>query len=219
MARVGYGHTMQSQRWAWTHTYAVPLFVTSLVAVVLAGGALAGVLVFDRGGEPGGDRSGGPTPTPTPSPGSGPSSDPRPGPDGTVPECLIGTWEVVEQTQGMALVPNTLDLVGDGPVYELQPDGTGRVDYGDGVRFETISAGESVTVDVTGDLTFHYEVTEDSFRITETVSHAVAEITLIGEIPFDLDKDPVGYTCDGDTAAFNDPDRNYHASFVRAGSR
>jgi hypothetical protein len=103
---------MQSQRWAWTHTYAVPLFVCSLVAVILTGGALVGVLVSGLGERRGGEH------------------------------CLVGQWRIVSQRQGSELgsvLGGTLDLVGQGPRFTFNADGTGHADYNPQTRYETTS--------------------------------------------------------------------------------
>lgn len=184
---------MQSRRWGWTYTYAVPLFVTSLVAVVVTGSALAAVLVMGRDG-------GG---------GAG---------DGEA-DCLVGRWRIVYQTQGSALGLGdaSLDLVGEGPLFEFRADGSGHAEYGDPTRYETTSLGETVTVKVTGELTFRYHTAGDTFRLSEVESDATAEFPVIGTLPFDLDQDPVTYTCDGDTATFRNPDNAYEARYERVG--
>src|SRR5690606_11787212 len=106
---------MPAARWEWTHRYAVPLFVASLIGFLLSSGALVTVVLLERDG----DR---------PGLGGAPSGE----------RCLVGRWQVVEYWQEVPvplLGSGRLDLAGAGPVYEFRPDGTGRVDYGDGVRY------------------------------------------------------------------------------------
>jgi hypothetical protein len=77
---------MQSQRWAWTYRYAVPMFVTALVAVLLASSALVAVLVFERSGTAVAGE-----------------------------ECLVGRWRTVSQEEAVPLYGQRLELVGEGP--------------------------------------------------------------------------------------------------------
>lgn len=98
---------MQSQRWAWTNRYAVPMFVTALIAVLVASSALVAVLAFERSGAAVAGE-----------------------------ECLVGSWRTVSQREAVPLTEQRLELVGDGPVVKYRADGTGFSDHGSGTRQE-----------------------------------------------------------------------------------
>jgi hypothetical protein len=217
---------MQSQRWAWTHRYAVPMFVASLVAVVLSGAALTVVLMLDRASGSGGERGFGDNAQTNPGggPGSGQPGDTEGQGDGAGNDsggCLVGSWRVVSQTQGVSsglgalLGGGRVDLAGEGPVFEFRADGSGRGDYGDPTTFETTSGGETVAMEVRGHVDFRYEATGDTLAFRDMTSHAEVTYPIFGTIPYQLSEDPVSYTCDEGTAVFTDPAKQYEAVYER----
>jgi hypothetical protein len=95
------------QRWAWTHKYAVPMFVTSLIAVILSGSGLLAVTVFAN---------------------SGRSSVA----DAGIDPCVVGTWRTVSHSETIPTIDVPVELASGGADLVFNPDGTGSTDYGEG---------------------------------------------------------------------------------------
>lgn len=184
---------MRSQRWAWTRTYAVPLFVASVVLVLLAGAGLTVVLVFERTGQ----RSGG---------GGGDQG-----------QCIVGRWEMTAHTESFAGVRLTLD--GPGAQVEYRPDGTAVSDYGDGTAFDGVVLGQTVPVTVSGTVTYRYEASDDrTYRVFGQESDATMTMEVAG-LPssqqYRYSDISVSFDCQGDLLQFDYPERNYHAEYRR----
>jgi hypothetical protein len=169
------------------------MFVSSLVAVVLAGSGLVAVVLFNRdGGDP--DH----------------------------PDCLIGSWRMVSHTEQVPTLGQTvqLTLAGEGAVYEFREDGTGFADYGSGTTFESTTLGQTVPATIAGTLSFRYEAAEGTFQVVEMLSTgATFTVDLLGEpvdTPYRLSTTtPEDYACDGDTLSFSLDERSYAAEYAR----
>lgn len=184
---------MRSQRWAWTHTYAVPLFVASVVTVILAGAGLTVVLVFDRTGQ-------------------------RPGGGGDQAQCIVGRWQMTAHRETLPLVGGDLTLDGPGAQVEFRPDGTAVANYGDATHFKTVLLGQPVPVTVTGTIAYRYEVSEGTYRLWAQESEATMTWEFAGTPTserYSYSDTPVAYECDGDQLQFDYPERNYHAEYRR----
>ncbi|QSB14807.1 hypothetical protein JQS43_25770 [Natronosporangium hydrolyticum] len=178
---------MQSQRWAWTYRYAVPMFVTALIAVLLTSSALVAVLVFERSGAAVAGE-----------------------------ECLVGSWRTVSQQEAVPLTEQRLELVGDGPVVEYRADGTGISDHGSGTRqaggqvvLEMRGHVEFEYEAVDGTFRYLSQTADGGATIT------VSGIPL--EQPLRYVDEPFAYQCEGDTLEFTHEDRDYRAELARAG--
>lgn len=192
---------MQTQRWGWTHRYAVPMFVASVVAVLLVGAAAVALLV-------GGDERG---------PGSGGGTEPPPvvGAAGVDP-CLVGTWQVVAQTEPMPGAAGTMVLDGEGAVFEFRADGTGTGDYGDRTDFTADALGQEVVLTVTGTLAFRYLASGGTFQILEIDSDATFTLDALSLTDeYSLSQQPVGYQCDGDDTLRFQNQEGYAAEYRR----
>lgn len=209
---------MRSRRWAWTHIYAVPTFVASVIAVVLAGSVLVAVVVFSRGGSS--DSAGPADPTGAvdliDSADSGDPPDSDSDSDADIDECVVGRWRVVSSSQRFQ-VGIDLTQIGEGAVFEFGADGIGTADYGTGARYEAAGVGEILDVVVSGALGYQYVAWDGTFQFLEVTSEA--RVRIDGPVPieevFDLSTDPVGYYCDGGTLSFYDKDGNYTAEYQR----
>ena len=226
---------MQSQRWAWTHTYAVPLFVTSLVALLLAGAGWAAVLVFEHGaGDPGDSAQSSADPSDDQSGtdpvggdlGGGDRSNGSPGPSdadpGEIDDCVVGVWEVLEHTETLAVdatLSGTFTLVGGTPVIEYRADGSALSDYHDGSQFEiAVGFGDPVSALVTGQVHYRYEVSDGTIRYFDIESDAVFSLDLLGtslDQEFSYRDSPFQYECVGDTMTFHNPEQEFQARLQR----
>jgi hypothetical protein len=189
---------MQRPRWTWTHKYAVPMFVSSLIAVVLAGLGWIAALNLDRDG-----------------------TDPE-DPDSGIDECLLGRWRMLSHTERLEAggVPLQLTLDSEGAVYEFREDGTGSGDYGDGTLFQSEGIGQTLPATVAGVLSFRYEAAGGTFQIVEMLStDATFTIDFLGsplESPYELSTTaPESYECEGDTIHFSANERGYTADYER----
>jgi hypothetical protein len=186
-------------RWGWTHRYAVPLFVASVVAVLLTGGGLAWVLV--AGNDDGGNPNGG----------------------GDIDACLLGSWRVVSHTEDMEALGTQVRLQlpegGQGPVVEFRSDGTGRADYGTGTQYVATALGQPLPATVSGTITFRYRAADGTFQITEPPqSEATFSVESAGlQSVYQLDTVAESYTCAGDELTFTRPERNYTGRYQRLG--
>jgi hypothetical protein len=192
---------MQRQRWAWTHKYAVPMFVTSLIAVALSGSGLVAVMVFASGD----DGSGGN--------GSGGNGDA----ESEIDPCMVGTWRTVGHTETIPTINETVELVSGGADVVFHADGTGTNDYSDGMRLE----GDNVIVEFSGMVSFEYEAANGTFRYLSQDSDATLTLTVAG-LPIRQDviysQDPAQYSCDGNTLLFSQEEQAYQGEYERSGS-
>jgi hypothetical protein len=185
MAGLGY---RQGMRWAWTHKYAVPMFVSSLVAVVLSGSGLVAVMVFANGGDRPGDN-GGPETSGTETSGTETGIDP----------CVLGTWEVVEYTENTAGV--TAELTRGTPVFTFEEDGTGVADFAPDTTIEADILGSKVEAGVAGQITYQYETAGETFEFVAQDSTAKfsSDLDIVGYGgEFTVPTGPLDYSCDGD---------------------
>lgn len=202
------------------------MFVASVVAVIISGGAFTAIVVVDRDtgasphldGQSGGDPTGAAT-GPVGGLGDGPVTG-APGAVGDEAECLVGSWRAVSVTQGAAggiasLLDGQMVLVSEGPVFDFHADGTGRADYGDATIFEAQTLGDTVEMAVQGQIEFGFQAADGQFRLVDPSSNATATMPLVGSFPYQLDTDPVSFTCDGQVAEFSDEDRQYTARYER----
>lgn len=182
---------MRSQRWAWTHTYAVPLFVASLVAVLLAGSGLVAVVVFDRARTPGG------------------GGDPRPG--GV--DCQVGTWELTGYTENKDGL-GTARMLGGSPVFTFGSDGSGVADYRGGATLQVEVFGTVAEVEVTGEITYRYRISGQTLEFVTQDSSATmsSDIDVLGigaNQRFTLPTGPIDYRCDGDSMDLTHPESTF----------
>jgi hypothetical protein len=184
------------RRWAWTHKYAVPMFLASVVAVLVTGLGLLAVVNVDWDG----------------------GTDPGSGID----ECVVGQWRMVSHTEQLEAggIPLRLTLVDEGAVYEFRADGTGSADYGDGTQFKSEAIGQTVPATVAGTLSFRYEAADGVLQVVEMLStDATFTVDLFGEpveSPYRLSTTaPENYQCEGDTIHLSAEDRGYAADYQR----
>lgn len=175
----------------WTRRYAVPFFVSSLTAFVLAAVALVLAVVVSRP--------------------QSPARGPVQGPD-----CLVGTWQATSYWEmDPALRVAKLELQDEGHIYEYRSDGTGRIDFGDGITLVGDLFGADIDLVLSGDVEFRYLIEGDLIQVTDQWSNISA--TMLG-VPTDdgvqLDTEPFTYWCEGDRLRHS-LEGIYAAEFVR----
>jgi hypothetical protein len=188
----------QRKRWAWTHRYAVPMFMSSLVAVVLAGSGLVGVMVF-AGGDGSRENGGGD--------GSGEQG---------FDSCVLGTWRVVSYREQTQL--GSAEMIEGEPAFSFQEDGTGLADF-DGTRMASDVLGQEA--EISGQITYRYETSDQTFEFVEQDSQAgfSSDIDILGlgdDLEFTLPSGPLDYTCDGDAMTITGEEQAFE--YQRAGS-
>jgi hypothetical protein len=178
---------MPQQRWAWTHKYAVPMFLASVASVVVTGlGLLAVVnLDWDGGSDPGG---------------GGPGLD----------DCVFGQWQVVTYSESTEL--GTAEMVEGEPVFSFEEDGTGRADFGAGMLMEAEVFGTEQESWITGHITYQYETADQAFEFVNQDSAAPFSPAPVIEIPglgteLTLPTGPLDYTCDDDEMSITGPEQ------------
>jgi hypothetical protein len=175
--------TVGGMRWAWTHRYAVPMFVSSVVAVLLTGAGLIAVMVYDNG-------SGG-------------------GPPGTA-ECVAGHWQVREYTESGPL--GSAEMVEGVPTFVFNDDGTGVAEFGPDVRMTIqVPLVGSVGAGVVGQIAYRYQVSGETLEFVEQDSNAQLSSEI--EVPYEdvltLPEGPLDYTCSGDEMTITDGEHTY----------
>jgi hypothetical protein len=180
------------QRWAWTYRYAVPLFVASLVSVILSGSGFVAVLVLDNADDTGGDE--------------------------IVEElCETGTWRVTNYTEQGAL--GSARMIEGEPTFQFHDDGTGLADFGNATRMEVESIVGTAVGDITGQITYRYEASSQTLEFLDQQSNAAitsdqefSDLLPPGE--FTLPTGPLEYTCDGDEMTFTDGEQAFELEQV-----
>jgi len=126
------------------------------------------------------------------------------GPTQLVDKCVVGTWEVVDYQEDVAVDQvGKVRVTGKGSTVKLKADGTGVTDYGNGTTFNATMNGHAVRLVATGTITFGYRTSNGSLAFsnvnaagTETVSIDGVQAT---SQALEGDTDPTQYTCSGDT--------------------
>lgn len=177
LATVGGMHD-RPPRWAWTHKYAVPMFISSLIAVVLAGSGLLAVTVFANGGDGDGgeDESG-------------------------IDPCVIDTWRTVSYEEDGEL--GSAEMVDGEPTFTFDENGTGLADFGTGMRMEADVFGTDQEAWVLGQITYHYQTSGQTLEFVDQDSAAPFSPPPPIDIPglddeLTLPTGPLDYTCDDD---------------------
>ncbi|HLU33531.1 MAG TPA: hypothetical protein VKZ74_05865 [Natronosporangium sp.] len=191
---------MQSQRWGWTYTYGMPLLIASIAAVLLSGGGLVAAVLAFGGEEPTDPTPPGTTPA-VPSAGPTEAASPPPGPGGDEgaagdPGCVLGSWRAVDLKEG--LITGELVLVDGGPVFTYRDDGTGAIEFGEGVTFEFYPLfGTSTVQDVSGTVEFSYVVQDGDVVHTylNPLDGATMHFPDLGDFPYVPSSDTLSYEC------------------------
>lgn len=176
----------------------MPMFIASLVAVLLSGAGLIAVLTLDRDS----------------------GTDPQSGID----PCVLGAWRMVEHTERLSALGQDVQLTladGESVRYEYRPDGTATADWGDGTAFEGASLGQQVSATIAGTMTYRFQAADGRFQVTEILTNqARFTVELLPGAPVDTEykvstTTPERYRCDGDTIQFSLEERGYSATYER----
>jgi hypothetical protein len=180
------------------------MFVASLVAVVLAGAGLVGVMVFA-----GGDGRGG---------NGGDGSGEDGGGEQRADSCVLGTWRVVGYTEDGEV--GQARMVDGEPVFTFQEDGSGLAEFGTTTMAVEVY-GSTAEAELTGQITYRYEVSGETLEFVEQDSQTTMSSDLdifgVGEqIQFTLPSGPLDYTCDGDAMTITGEEQAFE--YQRSGS-
>jgi hypothetical protein len=139
---------------------------------------------------------------------------------GQIDRCVVGNWQVVthrEQVTMPRLGGVTFTGTGTGARVRLNSDGTAVTDYGTATRFDGVTAGHKIRLDVTGKVTYEYAAAGGRVSFRDPVSDAKGTIFLDGakstEVAFSAPTDPADYECSGDRLVFRT--RLYETTFTR----
>jgi hypothetical protein len=118
-----------------------------------------------------------------------------------VDSCVVGSWRVTSHEERVPIdnVGNVTFTGGDGAKIRLAADGTGVTDYGNGTEFEGTANGRTITLILSGDVTYRYHTANGtvSFRALTSRAHGVVKVdgVEVGREDFDATDDPAKYTC------------------------
>jgi hypothetical protein len=164
----------------------VPLIVLSVVAVILVVGIVA--VVVARSGDSGG---GGGDPT------KGPTDNVAAGLD----KCVVGQWRISSAKEKVEIEGELIEFTSSGGTIEFRGDGTGTIDYSNGVDYRGTIANQSVTITFTGSAKFSYKTVDDTITYSNTSADGEAVYKVNGttttSIPLSMDNKPNSYTCGG----------------------
>lgn len=186
-------------------SYLVPLVALGSTFAVLV--VAIGVVLAARAGGDGDRTTADPTASPTP------TAFPTTSAAASAPidPCVVGSWRVDSYVEDLALDEpfgrTRFTGVGPGALVELREDGLGATDYGDaddgGTAFEGEVAGITVTLTLTGRVTYRYRAVDGTVSFTDVREFGDATLTAPGIDPqtddLDVDLDPANYECAGDT--------------------
>jgi hypothetical protein len=173
-----------------TRLFIVPLVVLSVVLVALVVAIVVVLVVRERG------------------------------PANEIEACVVGTWRVAEHREEVTTARfGTVTFTGAGPTVRLNGDGTGVTDYGAATRFDGVTAGHRIRLDVTGNVSYQYAAAGGRVSFRDPVSNAKGTIFLDGakstEVAFSAPTDPADYQCAGDRMTFKT--RLYETTLTRVG--
>jgi hypothetical protein len=132
---------------------------------------------------------------------------------GRIDRCVIGTWRFAAHREdvtmprfGKVTFTGTFTGTGAGATVRLTDDGAGVTDYGTATRFDGVTAGHTIQLDVAGKVTYRYAAADGTVSFHEPAWSAKATIYLDGakstEVPFTGSNDPADYQCSGDRLVF-----------------
>ena len=159
----------------------VPLVVLSVVLVALVTAIV--VVVASRTGDGGGNGANGPSNSPSTS----------------VDPCVVGNWRVTSHTEDIEVNDENVRFTGNGARIRLDGDGTGVIEYGDGIDY----TGGRYTLTLAGSVNFDFrtangKVTFSNLGPSGTVTLKAGDIVLAQQ-PLEGSDDPATYTCDATT--------------------
>jgi hypothetical protein len=121
-----------------------------------------------------------------------------------VDQCVVGTWELTSYREDVSVpqvgpVPFSLD--GKGATMKFNKEGKGVQDFGDGTEFTGDVNGATVTLKITGDISFDFRTNDGVMSYSNMVSNSKAIVSAAGSSQtedFKGSTDPSKYTCSGD---------------------
>jgi hypothetical protein len=163
------------------NAFTIPLIALSATLVVVVVGIVAVVLI----------RNGGDTPE---------------NPGGAIDSCVVGTWEVTDYSEDVA-IDNvgkvTFTDKGKGAVIKFGKDGKGIQDFGSGTLFTGSVQGATVNLEISGTIRYDFKTNGSTISYSNLVSDGKAKISIpaVGREEtqdFTGSDDPSKYTCTGD---------------------
>lgn len=159
----------------------VPLVVLSVVLVALVTAIVA--VVVSRAGDGGGKGTGGAS--------NSPSTN--------VDPCVVGNWRVTSHTEDIEVNNENVRFTGEGARIRLADNGTGVIEYGDGIAY----TGGRYTLTLAGSVNFDFRtangrVTFSNLGPAGTITLKAGDIVLAQQ-PLEGSDDPATYTCDATT--------------------
>jgi hypothetical protein len=177
------------------HSLLLPLFILTVIMLVLVSGALVAFVIRtgDGRGDGKGDRAAAAPASPSP-----PSPAPSASPSAAVDPCVVGTWSV---TSASGPRDGAVFTTTSGGTYRLQADGTGEIDFGSGVTYtgtvrgkkaELIETGKILVAYTTVGQAINFRATGGDVRVLYVVGGVVMQNAQIA-----LDTSAHRYTCSG----------------------
>jgi hypothetical protein len=118
-----------------------------------------------------------------------------------VDACVVGRWKVTshQETVGIPNVGTVTFTGGQDAVLLLKADGTGTTDYGSGTTFTGKANGRTITLIISGTVTYRFHTANGTVSFSDVQSAAEGVVKLdgseIGREKFQASDDPAKYTC------------------------
>jgi hypothetical protein len=199
----------------------VPLFLLTVMVIVLVAGTVAVVLIRANGrSAPAATRAQGSAST-APAPAASASPSAAPSESGTVDRCLVGEWTVTTWRLPYSNQETTGDLAtSNGGFVRFRADGTGEWDFGSGVKLVGSGPTRKIAVRLTGRFTFSFRTTGQTFEFSAVRADARQEVTESEEVTgagaWTPQLGAFGYACAGDLFRWS-PDEAYEVRLQRRG--
>jgi len=202
---------------------AVPLFMLTVIVVVLVAGTVALVLIREQGrtAAQGANASqGASAPAPASSAPVSPSAAPNVA--GAVDKCLLGEWTVISWRLPYGSTDGSGGEVAtdNGGTIRFRADGTGEWDFGSGVKLVGSGPTRTISVRLTGRMTFSFRTTGQTFEFGEVRADVREEVIDGEKVIYAGAWNPqlgvLQYACAGDVFRWS-PGTRYEARLQRRG--
>jgi hypothetical protein len=202
---------------------AVPLFLLTVIVVVLMSGTVAIVLIREsrRAAPSGADHAQAVPASASAPPASAPPSAAS-SPSSVVDKCLVGEWTITLWRLPYVQKPGGDVVTSNGGTVRFRADGTGEWDFGSGVRLVGTGPTRTIAIRYTGRITFSFRTVGQTFTFGDVQADVRQETTdsdkVVGAGPWDprLDAHGYAYACAGDVFRWS-PDDPYETRMQRRG--
>jgi hypothetical protein len=199
----------------------LPLFLLTVIVVVLVSGTVAVVLIRANERTAPSDPNLAQAASPSAPPASAPPSAAASG-SSTVDKCVVGEWTVTTWRLPYGAPDGSTGDVAtsNAGTIRFRANGTGEWDFGSGVRLDGSGSTEEIAVRYTGRFTFSFRTVGQTFDFSDVESDVRQEITDSDKVTSSGSWNPeltsLLYACAGDVFRWS-PGNEYETRMQRRG--